>query len=57
MKKLTVPWNNRNLERVHNLLKLSSNFSGSFMQHGVYAGYKTANATSKTVTFHFHNRV
>lgn len=55
MRTITVNWNQRNIDRIHSLLKLESDFCGFFRRKGndEIIGYKTCRADK--MTFHFHN--
>ena len=50
-RKITMKWTERNVERMHRWLRLSSDFKGWFEQGGKRRGYKLC--TSKHITFVF----
>ena len=52
-RKIVMRWTQRNVDRIHKWLKLSSDFKGWFNQNGKRRGYKICNSGNMYITFVF----
>ncbi len=50
MRIIKFKWTQRNIERIHKLLKITSNFDGTFK--GKYSGYKLTNKSYMFLHIH-----